>query len=237
MNEQISAKGINLYRTGKYSDALAFFLSLSPENSDDLENAYYIGLCYMKLKRFEDALLYLEQVVTTVASDEITRERILQCRLVLAVVYTMSGRNRLAEFELKSLLDAGYRPASVYAAMAYIAWNQNNFDTCVEYYEKVLEIDSENITAMNGLGYVLASMDKDLTRALMLSKRALDLSPDSAACLDTVGWVYYKLGLLKEAESFLKKAQEKDSTSQEIADHMRIIHDAITSNTAGGRKA
>ncbi len=235
MEKHISTKGINLYRAGKYSDALAFFLSAAPEESDDLENAYYIGLCYMKLKRYEDALLYMEQVVTTIATDDITKERMLQCRLLLAVIYTMTGRNRLADFELKSLLETGYRPASVYAAMAYIAWNQHNIDTCVEYYERVLEIEPENVTALNGLGYVLASSDKDLTRALMLSKRALDSTPDSAACLDTMGWVYFKLGLLKEAEGFLKKAQEKDGSSKEIADHLRLLQDSIDfSNATGG---
>ena len=29
-----------------------------------MELAYYLGLCYSKLKRYDDALLYLEQVVT-----------------------------------------------------------------------------------------------------------------------------------------------------------------------------
>ena len=230
-----STKGINLYRSGKYSDALAFFLSLSSTSAEDLEISYYIGLCYMKLKKYEDALLYMEQVVTTIATDDVTKERMLQCRLLLAVVYTLTDRNRLAEFELKSLLQTGYRPAAVYAAMAYIAWNQKSVDVCIEYYERVLEIEPENITALNGLGYVLASSDRDLTRALMLSKRALDSSPDSPACLDTMGWVYFKLGLLKESESFLKKAQEKDSSNHEIAEHLRLLQDSIDSANSMGR--
>lgn len=236
MEQQVSAKGIKLYRAGKYSDALAFFQSLSPGEGDDLENAYYIGLCYMKLKRYEDALLYMEQIVTTVATDDVARERMLQCRLVLAVVYTLTDRTRLAEFELKSLLETGYRPASVYAAMAYIAWSQQNFDICIEYYERVLKIEPDNITALNGLGYVLASLERDLTRALMVSKRALDSSPESAACLDTVGWVYFKLGLFKEAETFLKKAKERDATNQEISEHMRLVQESLNATMLGRAK-
>ena len=236
MEENISEKGINLYKNGKYAEALSFFLSISSENGNDLEIAYYIGLSYMKLKKYEDALLYLEQVVTTVATDDVARERMNQCRLVLAVVYKITGRNRLAEFELKSLEESGYKPASVYAAMAYIAWNQKNIDSCIEYYEKVLDIEPENKTALNGLGYVLACQNKDLTRALMLSKKALDLSPYSAACLDTVGWVYYKLGLFKESESFLKKAKERDSSNSEITEHFNIVQDTLNATIAGGRR-
>ena len=55
--------GINLYKQKAYSGALAFFLSL-PANSgaDKIEIAYFLGLCYAKLERYDDALLYLEQV-------------------------------------------------------------------------------------------------------------------------------------------------------------------------------
>ena len=64
-DNNILQAGIDLYNQKKYSDALAFFLAL-PENSgaDGNDVAYYLGLCYAKLKRYEDALLYLEQVVT-----------------------------------------------------------------------------------------------------------------------------------------------------------------------------
>ena len=88
-------EGISLYKKGDYTSALTFFISL-PENSgiDNIELAYYIGLCYAKLERYEDALLYLEQVVT--GGQKL--ERIQQCRFLLAVIYTKSGRKRLANF-------------------------------------------------------------------------------------------------------------------------------------------
>ena len=213
-------QGIDLYNQKKYSDALAFFLAL-PEDSglDSQEIAYYLGLCYTKLKRYEDALLYLEQVVT--GGGQL--ERVLQCRFILAVIYTKSKRKRLASFELNKLLESGYKPASVYASMAFIAWEQQEIDVALSYYEKSLELDENNVTSLNGLGYVLATENRHLTKALSCCRKAVQHSPDSAACLDSLGYVYYKLGLLKDARKYLEMAEQIDNDNEIIAEHIREV--------------
>src|SRR5574344_2502466 len=206
-------EGISLYSRGNYSSALTFFLSLPQDSAaDPIELAYYLGLCYSKLKRYDDAMLYWEQVVTAQGApegkkeneipDEQSVERVLQCRFLLAVIYCLSGRKKLADFELMKLLDTGYKPSSVYAALAYIAWEQGDGDKCNDYYGKALGEDANNPTALNGMGYVLACENRDLTKALSYCKRALDLAPDSAACLDTMGWIYFKMGIDSEAKKF-----------------------------------
>ena len=213
-------EGIDLYNQKKYSDALTFFLALpgvSKEESGDV--AYYLGLCYAKLGRYEDALLYLEQVVTGGQS----LDRVQQCRFILAVIYTLSGRRRLAGFELNKLLESGYKPASVYASLAYISWEQGELEQCLDYYEKSLALDEKNVTALNGMGYVLADNDKDLTKALSYCKKAVEYSPGSAACLDSLGWVYYKLGLYNDAKKYLEMAEALDKDNIEIAEHIKTV--------------
>ena len=213
-------EGISLYNKKKYADALAFFLALPNDSgAEPVDIAYYLGLCYAKLKKYEDALLYLEQVVTSGN----TLEKVLQCRFLLAIIYAISGRKRLAAFELNKLSETGYKPASVYAASAYVAWEQNDIQSCLEYYEKSLQADPENVTSLNGLGYVLACENKDLTRALTCCKKAVDASPKSAACLDSLGWVYYKLGLYNDAKKYLEQAEQLDKDNVEIAEHLKAV--------------
>lgn len=219
----VLSEGINLYKQKSYSGALAFFLSLPVDSgADKMEIAYFLGLCYAKLQKYDEALLYLEQVVTSGAQIE----RVLQCRFLLAVIYALSGRKRLADFELNKLLETGFMTASVYAAIAYIAWEQTDTQKCMEYYENSLNTDPENITSLNGLGYVLACEDKDLTRALTLCKHAVDSSPNSAACLDSLGFVYYKLGLYQDAKKYLEQAEMLDRDNKIIAEHIRMVEKA-----------
>lgn len=220
MAVNILTEGINLYKQKAYPDALAFFLSLPVDcGADKMEIAYFLGLCYAKLQKYDEALLYLEQVVTSGTQIE----RVLQCRFLLAVIYAISGRKRLADFELNKLLETGYMTDSVYAAMAFIAWEQKDTERCLEYYEKSLQKNPDNVTSMNGLGYVLACQEKDLTRALSLCKQAVKIEPKSPACLDSLGWVYYKLGLYDDALQYLEQAEKYATDNEEIADHIKSV--------------
>ena len=221
--KNILSEGISLYQKKDFTGALTFFLSLPDDaEADHIELAYYIGLCYAKLERYDDALLYLEQVVTSGTH----LERTLQCRFLLAVIYALSGRRRLADFELNKLLETGYMTPSVYAAIAFVAWEQNDTEKCLAYYEKSLEENPQNLTSMNGLGYVLACEDKDLTRALSLCKQAVNHAPDSAACLDSLGWVYYKLGLYEDSRKYLEQAEQLDKDNQIIMEHLQMLNKA-----------
>ena len=212
--------GMELYKSRAYSDALAFFLALPSDTAaDKMEIAYFLGLCYAKLHKYDEALLYLESVVTSGGQ----LERVLQCRYLLAVIYAISGRKRLADFELNKLLETGFMTPSVYASLAFVAWEQEDTEICLAYYEKSLSEDETNLTSMNGMGYVLACEDRDLKRALSLCKKAVDHSPNSAACLDSLGWVYYKLGLFKDAQKYLEQAEILDRDNTIIADQIRAV--------------
>lgn len=212
--------GIALYKERNYKDALAVFLSLPSDSGvPALDLAYYAGLSYARLNRFDEALMYLEQVVTG-SSDT---KRIHQCRLTLAVLYTKTDRPRLADYELQKLLEDGYETAEVYCSLAYIAWELEKQDEAVRNYETALSIKPDCPTALNGLGYVLACMGKDLTKALSLCKKAVDVNPDSPAFLDSLGWVYHQLGLDKEAMSYIKRANSLLPGNPEISEHYGVL--------------
>jgi tetratricopeptide (TPR) repeat protein len=72
---------------------------------------------------------------------------------------------------------------------------------------------------MNYLGYTYAEHNIHLNDAEHLLNDAIALNPNSAAYMDSLGWIYYKLGKYKKAEDFLKTAAEK-SADPLIYDHL-----------------
>ena len=115
-----------------------------------------------------------------------------------------------------------------YVPMAYL-WrgmsykNLGENQRAIADLRKTLELEPDNATALNGMGYVLACGNRDLTQALSYCKRALDKAPASAACLDSIGWVYFKLGLKKDAERYLSQAQALLPDNPDIAEHIRLL--------------
>ncbi len=214
--------GIQLYNEKNYKDALAFFLSSKSDKEDvTTEINYYTGLTYMRMQQYENALEFLEQVVT--ANTDIAK--VYQCRLILAFIYASTDRTRLAEFELSKLVSAGYESAQVFASTAYISYEHNDVKKAVDFYERALAADPENSTALNGLGYVLAETGGDLDKALELCKKAVEKRPWNPAYLDSLAMVYHKLDFQDDAENYIQKAKEKDPENTVILNHFQMIMD------------
>jgi tetratricopeptide (TPR) repeat protein len=192
MAESDLEEGIRLFRLKRWEAALGKFLQIDTDTSDEnADLAYYLGLCYTKMERYEDALLYLEQVITS-ASNPL---RVYQCRLTLAYVYVITKRFKLAEFELSRLVNGGFESVQIYTTLAFASWAQRQYQKAVDYYEKALGLDGNNTTALNGLGYILADSDIDIPRGIRLCRRAVDKKPQNAAYLDSLGWAFLRAGI------------------------------------------
>ena len=128
----------------------------------------------------------------------------------------------MAEYELGRLTSHGFESAPVYCTLAYAAWSERRYKKAVEFYERALELDRRCATALNGLGYILVDTGMDLIRGLRYCRKAVDLKPDHAAYLDSLGWAYYRNGDLPEARIWLRRALKLAPREGEIQEHIRV---------------
>lgn len=83
----------------------------------------------------------------------------------------------------------------------------------------ILTLDPDHAMALNALGYTLADRTSRLAEAKSLIVRALTLSPNEPAYLDSLGWVEYRLGNHARARILLEQAYGL-MPDHEIAAHL-----------------
>lgn len=101
---------------------------------------------------------------------------------------------------------------------------QKEFDKAEAAFREVLRLSPDNSSAMNYLGYMFADRNMRLEEALKLVSKALELEPHNGAYLDSLGWVYFRLDKLDEAEDNLKRAAQKVSRDPVVHDHLGDVY-------------
>ncbi len=102
---------------------------------------------------------------------------------------------------------------------ALLAEELDDLEQTEQDLRRVLELDADNYNAMNALGYTLADRTERYDEARVLIEQALEGLPDSAAILDSMGWVLFKQGEYELALEYLRQALSVQF-DQEIAAHL-----------------
>jgi tetratricopeptide (TPR) repeat protein len=146
-----------------------------------------------------------------------------------------SAQAQVAMTEAEVLRSAGRVPEAYELMQAASQRFPNNTDLLYDFAllaEKVGKLDvmekslrsvmaqaPDNHHAYNALGYSLAERNVRLQEAFELVDKALKMAPGDPFIMDSMGWVQYRLGNLKEAEAQLSKAYALRS-DPEIAVHL-----------------
>ncbi|GAA6135631.1 tetratricopeptide repeat protein [Oceaniserpentilla sp. 4NH20-0058] len=74
--------------------------------------------------------------------------------------------------------------------------------------QHIIEIDPNNSIALNALGYTLADRNIRLQEALSFIQQAQAINPKDPAIMDSLGWVYFRLGQFDQSITLLVQAFE-----------------------------
>lgn len=111
-----------------------------------------------------------------------------------------------AEETLKEGLKAFPGREDLLYALGAIYEKMKRHDEAVRLMEKILESNPNHADALNFIGYSYVDRGIKLDQAEKMLKRALELKPDSGYILDSVGWLYYRLGKIAAAYEYIEKA-------------------------------
>ncbi|MEO0586061.1 MAG: tetratricopeptide repeat protein [Planctomycetota bacterium] len=171
------------------------------------------------------------------------RERALERRpesvdrsLGLAWVYLQQGRLDEAEAEVWAGLERWGGQAGAASelslTLALVVQRQGRADEAVAIKRGILEDDPTHAPTANDLAYHFAVAGVELDEALRLATMATAAEPGNSAYVDTLGWVYYKLGRFDEAMAELSRAlalarQEERRGAGDRSETRAVVNDHL----------
>ena len=142
-------------------------------------------------------------------------------QLFLIEAETYSERERYADADrvLSKALTQFPDDTSLLYTRAMLAEKNNDLRKLEMDLRRILEREPDNAMALNALGYTLTDRTNRHEEARQLIEAAHRLAPEDPAVLDSLGWVNFHLGNLKDAERYLRDAMDKYPDG-EIAAHL-----------------
>jgi len=147
--------------------------------------------------------------------------------IALAQMYSRTKDWSQAETSINRALELSTKQDDkIYATFVAgsIYERQKKYELAEESFHKALVMDPKNAQALNYLGYMLADRGVRLDEALGYIRRAVALDPQNGAYLDSLGWVYYRLGNYDLAEENLRLASEKIGSDPTVQAHLGDLY-------------
>ncbi len=109
-------------------------------------------------------------------------------------------------------------------ALAASLERAGRWDEAVKEFRALIQEAPDNAAALNYLGYMLADHDVQLEDALSLVRKAVDVEPNSGAYLDSLGWVYFRMGELDRAEKYLTEGAQLEPHDATVHEHLGDLY-------------
>ena len=146
----------------------------------------------------------------------------------LGLCYRNSSKNQEAINYFLKALKINPDLKNVMHELAKLYNLESEYDTSDSLFTILLEKNVNDAMIMNDYAYLIADRDnvgdKKLNFALQLSKDVISIVPDSPEYLDTIGWIYYKMGKYKTALEYLLQSQSLDKQNSIILEHIGDVY-------------
>lgn len=203
--------------TEKIDEAIAVFQGILDEDAEHIDANYGIGLAYQEAGDPEQAERHLQRTIELDPDNK-------KAYRSLGFLYLSIQKTEESIAVFLKILGKDVNDTDAHYALGLAYQEISDFVKAERHLREVIRIDPGNQDAHNALGYLFAELGSNLEEAVELVKKALQKSPQNAAYLDSLGWVYYKQGRLDEALTELQKAAHYMPDNVEIQDHLGDVY-------------
>jgi uncharacterized protein (TIGR03790 family) len=130
---------------------------------------------------------------------------------------------------LEEVTELAPKEVSPRITLAMLHDEDGEVERAMQQYRQVLEIQPNNVVALNNLAYALAVHRGVPAEALPLARRAVSLAPNLASVLDTLAWVEHLMGDHVTAARRLEEAIKRDPRHPDFRVHAATVYAALGS--------
>jgi tetratricopeptide (TPR) repeat protein len=143
---------------------------------------------------------------------------------LLGTCQNAAGKTDEAVRSLQETLRLDSTNYSAFGILALIYDRMDSIEKVQDLYERALQLSDSAAVFLNNYAYSLSEHGKDLEHAKVMAERACAEEPTNASFLDTMGWIFFKMGDHKSAIRWLKKAQKAEPKSAPILEHLGDVY-------------
>ena len=200
-------------RSDDHEAAVRTLKQIRPGSATWPQTARLLGTLALKSRAYGDAVRHFRQART---ADPNEPDRVAD----LALSLRMAGNLADARSEFLVATVQWPKDTRLRFGLGLVIQAMDGDIAAVKPMQQVLRIDPNHANALNFIGYVWADEGIHLDEAEAMIRRALAIRPQSAAIVDSLGWVLFRQGQLKAAEAELRRAVSLDPKEAEIHFHL-----------------
>ena len=189
-------------------------IHLDPKFAD---SHVHLGVLLYRLKQFPEAVTHLDEAVRLTPKQP-------EPHLVLGLAHFQSEQFEKASQAFEEGIRHNPKNADLHFNLGTAYDKLNRFDDVERAMETALSLDPHHTDALNYLGYSYAERGIKIDQALSMTKRAVALKPENGYYVDSLGWAFYKSGMLAEALTEIKKAVALVGDDPVIYEHLGEVY-------------
>lgn len=181
------------------------------------EGHLHLGLLYYRLKKFPDAIKHVERAVALNPKQP-------EPHTVLGLAFLQQKQFEKSAEAFEEGIRHNPKSADLHFNLGTVYDKLDRFDDVVRAMETAIKLDPHHSDALNYLGYSYAERGIHIEQAILLTKQAVALKPDNGYYVDSLGWAFFKSGLLNDALREIKKAAALVGDDPVIYEHLGDIY-------------
>lgn len=146
---------------------------------------------------------------------------------MISVSFQETGRWDSAEKFVRRSLASNPENDLAWILLAQIYDRSGRYIASNDAFRHAIRIAPENPEHLNDYAFALAERGASLDTAMVLAERALAAEPDNELFLDTIGWIYYKLGSYEQALRYIRRSVDIGGADAEVIEHLGDVYAAL----------